>query len=105
MAQGFKLLDLQPIQRGALLAQGRVQMGSGLIIRVNFMEGKQGQDPFPLPAGAKGQGNSWTQIVEFATPDLLRSWQAAVMLAAGKQLSDLLKQTPSHQGASNYEAF
>ena len=105
MGQPFKVLDLQAVRRGNLLAQGRVQMGSGLIIRTNFMQGKQGpQDVFPLPAGAKGQGSAWVQVVEFATPELQRAWQAAVMAVASARLAEALNISQSQNGG-RYDDF
>ena len=102
MAQPFRILDLQAVRRGNLLAQGRVQMGSGLIVRTNFMQGKQGaQDIFPLPAGSKGQGAAWIQVVEFATPELQRAWQAAVMAVAGPRLAEALE----GQNGGRYDDF
>lgn len=90
MTQCFKLLDLQAIQRGGLAGQGRVQMSSGMIVRVNFMRSKtDSQTLFPFPAATKGQGNSWVPVVEFATPDLLKTWQAAVMDAARDRIAEL----------------
>lgn len=93
--QPFKLLDLQPIHRNGLAGQGRVQMGSGMILRVNFMRSKtEPKTIFPFPAANKGPGNTWVQVVEFASQDLLRIWQASVMAAVGSRMAELLDPEP-----------
>ena len=78
----FKLLDLTPIHKGNLLARGRFQMPSGMIVSANVLRNRREPDKiFVLPVVERQQGGGYVQIIDFATPSHREAWQAAALAA------------------------
>ena len=86
----FQVLDLVPILKGGLVARGRLQMPSGMIVSSNVIRSKK--DPeilFVLPVGERLQGGGYAPVVDFATPAVRDAWQAAALAALRPRLAEL----------------
>lgn len=84
-----EFIDWVPIHRKNLLAQGRLVLKSGLIIRVNIIQGNDGQ-PAVFPVAIPSQSGRFTQIVEFASAELKYRFQAEARAAIEPFLPQIL---------------
>lgn len=97
----FKLVDLSVIGRGGLLAQGRFQMPSGLIVLGNVLRGRKDPEKiFVLPAAQRQQGGGYLQIVDFASAELREAWQNAALEAIRPRLKEILRGEASQEAGN-----
>lgn len=97
----FELLDMSLIHKGNLLARARFAMPSGLIITANVLRStKDVGKIFVLPVGERQQGGGFTQIVDFASPELRDAWQAAALKALDPRWADIV-QGPARREAGH----
>ena len=99
----FQLLDLTPISRGGLLARGRFQMPSGLIVTANILRSrKDPEQVFILPVAERQQGGGgYSPIVDFASAELREAWQNAALEAIRPRWEEIMQGGSTGQGAAN----
>ena len=98
----FQLLDLTLIGRGGLLARGRFQLPSGLIVAANVLRSKKDPDKvFVLPVAERQQGGGYSPIVDFASAELREAWQNAALEAIRPRWKEIMQGGSAGQGAAN----
>ena len=104
----FILRELRLIHKGALVAQAKIEMTSGMILTCNILRSrKDAEQIFAMPIGEK-TATGYVQTVEFATAELKAAWQTAALEALKPRWAELVApptHRPAENGGGNYAPF
>lgn len=94
----FQVLDLVPIHRGNLVARVKLQMPSGLQLTCSVLRSKTDADKiFVTPVAERSKNGAYTNIVDFATPEVRDAWQAAAQAALRPRWAELTAQPEGNE--------
>jgi hypothetical protein len=100
----FTIVHWKPILRKSLVAQATVRMPSGVQILLNIMRQKDGQGHWCVPAQIRNQGGGYEPVVTFATKELEKTWQTAVLSACQARIAET-EANSTDQGVADYGSF
>ena len=103
---GFQLLELVLIHRGALVARAKLQMPSGLSVLCNVLRSRKDASQLFVAPVAEKSASGYTAVIDFATPAVRDSWQAAAIAALRPRWTELIQPpTPSPEVPYGFAPF